>query len=129
MTLPARNIPRGRPRLTVVRGTPGPVPRDDASDWRRVATAVLACTHELTQHLIASPLGDGSRKRCSERRELLAWFARLPLDAEGRSCLRALAQAAAESDAAIARDDRARQRRAKPRAPLRLPPCSMAATP
>ena len=37
-----------------------------------------------------------------ERRELLAWLARLPLDGEGRRCLRALDQAAAESEAAIA---------------------------
>jgi len=100
MTLPARNIPRGRPRLTVVRGTPGPVPRNDASDWRRIAAAVLACTQELTQHLMHRRWEDVD-EALTERRELLAWFARLPLDAEGRSSLRALAQAAAESDAAV----------------------------
>ena len=101
MTLPARDIPRGRPRLTVVRGTPGPVPRDDASDWRRLASAVLACTQELTQHLMHRRWGR-VEEVLSERRELLEWFARLPLDAEGRRSLRALALASAESDAAVA---------------------------
>ena len=101
MTLPARDIPRGRPRLTVVRGTPAPVPRDDASDWRRIASAVLACTQELTQHLMNRRWGR-VEETSNERRELLEWLARLPLDEEGRRSLRALAQAAAESDAAIA---------------------------
>ena len=38
----------------------------------------------------------------SERRELLEWLARLPLDSEGRRCLLALTQAADEAEAAIA---------------------------
>jgi hypothetical protein len=101
MTLPAREIPRGRPRLTVVRGTRGPVPRDDVQDWRRVASAVVACTHEISRHLTQQRWGQ-VEEAMSERRELLEWLARLPLDAEGRRSLRALAQAAAESDAAIA---------------------------
>ena len=101
MTLPAREIPRGRPRLTVVRGTPGPVPRDAASDWRRIASAVLACTQELTRHVMNRRWGR-VEEAMSERRELLEWLARLPLDGEGRRSLRALAEAAAESDTAIA---------------------------
>lgn len=101
MTLPARDIPRGRPRLTVVRGGRGPVPRDDVSDWRRMAAAILACTQELTQHVMHRRWGRVEEALC-ERRELLEWFARLPLDAEGRRNLRSLAQAAAESDAAVA---------------------------
>ena len=100
MTLPAREIPRGRPRLTVVRGTSVPV-RDGASDWRRIASAVLACTQELTQHVMNRRWGR-VEEAMSERRELLEWLARLPLDGEGRRSLRALAQAAAESDTAIA---------------------------
>ena len=123
MTLPARDIPRGRPRLTVVRGTRGPVPRDDASDWRRIASAVLACTQELTQHLMNRRWGR-VEEALGERRELLEWLARLPLDAEGRRSLRALAQAAAESDSAIAA-----MMGVTRELPLRLPPCSMAATP
>jgi hypothetical protein len=101
MTQPARDMPRGRPRLTVVRGTRDPVPHHDAQDWRRLATAVLACTHELSEHLVHRRWGR-VEEAMSERRELLEWFARLPLDAEGRRSLRALAQAAAESDEAIA---------------------------
>jgi hypothetical protein len=100
MTLPAREPPRGRPKLTVVRGTPGPVPRNDMSDWRRIAAAVLACTHELTQHLAQRRWGR-VEEAMNERRELLTWFSRLPLDGEGRRSLNALAQAAAESDSAI----------------------------
>ena len=101
MTLPARDIPRGRPKLTVVRGTSRPVPRDHASDWRRLAAAVIACTQELTEHLKHRRWGR-VEEALSERRELLEWYARLPLDAEGRRGLRALAQAAAESDEAVA---------------------------
>jgi hypothetical protein len=100
MTMPAREPPRGRPKLTVVRGTPGPVPRNDMSDWRRIAAAVLACTHELTLHLAQRRWGR-VEEAMNERRELLTWFSRLPLDGEGRRSLRALAQAAAESDSAI----------------------------
>lgn len=101
MTLSARHAPRGRPQLTVVRGTRAPLASEPAHDWRRVAQAVNACTLELAQHLTEQRWGrvdEASR----ERRELLAWLARLPLDAHGRCCLRALTQAVQESDAAIA---------------------------
>jgi hypothetical protein len=100
MTLPAREIPRGRPRLTVVRGTTAPVTRDVSADWRRVASAVLACTHELTGHMLAQRWGRVQEAMC-ERREMLEWLARLPLDAEGRRCLLALTQAADEAEAAL----------------------------
>ena len=100
MTLPARETTRGRPRLTIVRGTRAPMVGDVASDWRRLAAAVLACTQELTRHLLEQRWSkvDESVK---ERRELLTWLARAPLDAEGRRCLLSLSQAADESDAAI----------------------------
>ena len=100
MTLPARQIPRGRPRLTVVRGTRAPVARDATSDWRRVASAVLTCTHELTGYMLEQRWGR-VQEAMSERRELLEWLARLPLDTEGRRCLLALTQAAEEAEAAI----------------------------
>lgn len=98
--------PRGRPRLTVVRGTHAPVIRDTMAappaQWRRIASAVLACTHELARHLL-----DQRWVRVDEvlreRRELLEGLRRLALDAEGRGCLRALEQAARESEAAIFR--------------------------
>jgi hypothetical protein len=101
MTLPACVSRRGRPRLTVVRGTRGPTSGDPASDWRRLARAVVACTHELGHHLVERRWGRVD-EAIRERRELLAGLAGLPLDADGRSCLRSLTEAAAESDAAIA---------------------------
>ena len=110
MTLPAHETPRGRPRLTIVRGTRAPVlDRKSGTqssghadfDWRRIASAVVACTHELGRHL-----QDRRWVRVDEvlreRRELLAGLGRLDLDSEGRGCLRALQQAANESEAAIA---------------------------
>jgi hypothetical protein len=100
MTLPARHIPRSRPRLTVVRGTSAPVVRDATSDWRRVASAVLTSTHELTGYMLEQRWGR-VQEAMSERRELLEWLARLPLDTEGRRCLLALTQAADEAEAAI----------------------------
>ena len=101
MSQPAREIPRGRPRLTVVRGTRAPVAREPSSDWRRVASAVLACTHELTSHMLEQRWGR-VQEAMSERRELLEWLARLPLDTEGRRCLLSLTQAADEAEEAIA---------------------------
>ncbi len=99
-------VARGKPRLTVVRGSHAPVVRDRtvgaSAEWRRIASAVLACTHELARHLL-----DQRWVRVDEvlreRRELLAGLSRLALDAEGRGCLRALEQASQESDAAIFR--------------------------
>jgi len=99
MTAPARHTPAGRPRLTVVRGTRAPV-IDARADWRRVASAVLACTHELTQHLLEQRWGRVT-EAMSERRELLACMAAMPLDVDGRRSLLSLQQAAGESDAAL----------------------------
>lgn len=98
MSLSARQPARGRPRLTVVRG--GLSARPDAQ-WRRVAGAVVACTRELSRHLL-----DQRWVRVDEvlgeRRELIGWLARMPLDADGRRCLASLRQAAAESESALA---------------------------
>jgi len=100
MTLPACVSRRGRPRLTIVRGTRGPLPGDPTSDWRRLAQAVIACTHELADHLVAHRWGRVD-EAMRERRELLAGLERLPLDGEGRSCLRSLSEAVRESESAI----------------------------
>ena len=100
MSAPAHDPARARPHLTIVRGTHAPVGRDAAANWRRVADAVLGCTQELAQHLLEqrwSRVDEALR----ERRELLGWLARLPLDADGRCALTALSQAADESEAAI----------------------------
>jgi hypothetical protein len=107
MSAPAREPARGRPRLTVVHGTRAPVARDAASDWRRVAGAVLACTQELTLHILEQRWGRVD-EALRERRELLGWFARLPLDTDGRRALRSLREAAEESEVAIAGMLRAR---------------------
>ena len=90
---------RGRPRLTVVRGSRAPL-ADAASDWRRVAAAVLACTHELSRHLLEQRWVRVD-EAMQERRELLGWFKQMPLDADGRRCLLSLIQAADESERAI----------------------------
>ena len=107
MTSPARDRSRGRPLLTVVGGSHTTSTRDAVFDWRRVASAVLAFTQELTQHLLEQRWGKVD-EALRERRELLAWFARLPLDAEGRLALRSLREAAEESEVAIAGMLRAR---------------------
>ena len=88
----------GRPQLRLVRGTAKAVDADPA--WQRVAAAVLACTHELLRHLLEQRwvrVDEALR----ERRELLDGMARLPLDADGRRCLRSLRQAALESEQAV----------------------------
>ena len=98
MTLAARENPRGRPQLRLVRGS---FKQIGPAEWRRVAQAVLACTHELSRHLLDQRwvrVDEALR----ERRELLAGLARLPLDADGRRCLLSLQQAADESEFAIA---------------------------
>ena len=100
MTLPVRESGRDRPRLTVVRGCGAPVAAAAAPDWRRIAGAVLSCTHELNRHLLEQRWVRVDEV-LRERRELLAGLARLALDAEARGCVRALEQAAAESEAAI----------------------------
>jgi hypothetical protein len=101
MTLPAHDRVRGRPHLTVVRGTRAPVAVEPAEDWRRLARAIMACTHELAEHLVGHrwSLVDEALR---ERRELLDGLGRLTLDGEGRSCLRSLSEAVRESEAAIA---------------------------
>ena len=101
MSSPARANPRGRARLTVVQGTRVPASAAAASDWRRLAQAVIACTHELAQHLVEHRWGRVD-EALRDRRELLAGLARTPLDVDGRSCLRSLTAAIEESESAIA---------------------------
>ena len=100
MTLPARYNLRGRPRLTVVRGTRAPVAQDPAADWRRLAQAVIACTHELGEYLVEQRWGR-VQEVMDERRELVTFMQRMELDTEGRRCLLSLEQAIAESESAV----------------------------
>ena len=100
MTLTARHNLRGRPRLTVVRGTRAPVAQDPAADWRRLAHAIIACTHELGEYLVEQRWAR-VQEVMDERRELLTFMQRMSLDTEGRRCALSLEQAIAESESAI----------------------------
>jgi hypothetical protein len=75
MTLTAHDNPRGRPRLTVVRGTRTPVTQDPVANWRRLAQAVTACTHELGTFLVEQRWGR-VHEVMRERRELLNFMRR-----------------------------------------------------
>jgi hypothetical protein len=100
MTLTAPDNLRGRPRLTIVRGTRVPVKQGLSADWRRLAQAVIACTQELGAFLGEQRWGR-VHEVMDERRELLTFMQRMDLDTEGRRCLVSLEQAIAESEAAI----------------------------
>jgi hypothetical protein len=99
MTLPVK-AERGRPRLTVVRGSRAPLTQQAVSDWRRLARAVIGCTHELAAYLVEQRWGRVNEVM-RERRELLTFMQNMPLDTEGRRCLLSLEQAASESEAAV----------------------------
>jgi hypothetical protein len=98
VSLAARDQRRSPPKLRLVRGSFRPAA--GAGEWRRVAQAVIACTHELAKHLL-----DQRWVRVDEvmreRRELLAGMERMPLDADGRRCLVSLQEAATESEQAV----------------------------
>ena len=97
MTLAARETSR-RPQLRLVRGDFRQVVRP--SEWQRVAQAVLACTQELSKHLLEQRWVRVDEV-VRERRELLFGMEGMSLDLEGRRCLIALTQATEESEAAI----------------------------
>ena len=99
MTLPAK-VERGRPRLTVVRGSRAPLASDPVSDWRRLAQAVIACTHDLGTCLVEHRWGR-VHEVMRERRELLTFMQQMELDTDGRRCLLSLEQATSESESAV----------------------------
>ena len=72
---------------------------DDA--WRRVAAAILASTWDLSRYLCEQRWGRVDEE-LGERRELLDLMRAMHLDANGRSALRSLDEAALESERAIA---------------------------
>ena len=76
-------------------------PVESDSGWRRVATAILASTWDVTRHLREQRWGR-VHEAISERRELLGLMRSMQLDASGRTCLRSLDDAALESERAIA---------------------------
>jgi hypothetical protein len=90
-----------RPHLRLVSSTLQPVKRLALiEDWRRVAAAVLACTHDLSEELREQRWGNVD-EALRERRELLEMLSRMTLDADGRRCLVSLEQAIDESERAI----------------------------
>jgi hypothetical protein len=98
VSIAARDVGRGRPQLRLVRGSFSPPA--EAAAWQRVAAAVVACTHELSRHLLQRRWVRVD-EALSERRELLDGMSRMPLDVDGRRCLMSLLQAAKESEQAV----------------------------
>ncbi len=93
---------RNRSHLRLVAARCAPVaPAEPDSGWRRVAAAILASTWDVTRHLREQRWGRVNEEM-SERRELLGLMRAMQLDANGRSCLRSLDEAALESERAIA---------------------------
>jgi hypothetical protein len=70
------------------------------SGWRRVAAAIVASTMDLSRHLREQRWGR-VKEEMSDRRELLDLLRVMQLDANGRSALRSLDEAALESERAI----------------------------
>jgi hypothetical protein len=88
--------------LRLVRSSLAPVaPTESDSGWRRVATAILTSTWNVSRHLREQRWGR-VHEEISERRELLGFMRAMHLDVTGRAALRALDQAALESERAIA---------------------------
>ena len=101
MSVPASQV-RHPPHLRLVRSSLQPVaPAEPNAGWRRVASAILACTWDVTRYLREQRWGR-VHEEISDRRELLGFMRSLQLDANGRAALRALDEAALESERAIA---------------------------
>jgi hypothetical protein len=102
MSTPASIAANPRPHLRLVSSTLAPVaPGGVDSGWRRVAAAILASTWDVSRHLREQRFGRVNEE-LSDRRELLGLMRAMQLDANGRSCLRSLDEAALESERAIA---------------------------
>ena len=101
MSVPASQA-RHPPYLRLVRSSlqPGSPAEPDAG-WRRVAAAILTSTWNVSRFLHEQRWGR-VHEEISERRELIGFMRSLQLDANGRAALRALDQAALESERAIA---------------------------
>ena len=92
----------GHRHLRLVASSLAPVaPPEADTGWRRVAVAILASTWNVSKYLREQRWGR-VQEEISERRELLGYMRAMNLDAIGRSALRALDEAAIESERAIA---------------------------
>ncbi len=102
MSAPAPSSSARPPRLRLVRSSLRPVGGADAdAEWRRVAAAILAITWEVSRHMRELRFGR-VHEGLDERREMLGLMRAMPLDANGRACLRSLEEAALESERCIA---------------------------
>jgi hypothetical protein len=91
-----------RPHLRLVSSKLAPVaPAASDCGWRRVASAIVASTWDATRHMREQRWGRVNEE-LNERRELLGLMRAMQLDANGRSALRSLDEAALESERAIA---------------------------
>jgi hypothetical protein len=101
MNAPASQARHHR-HLRLVHSSLTPVaPREIDNGWRRIAAAILASTWDVSRYLCEQRWGRVSEE-LDERRELLCLMRATPLDVNGRACLRALDEAALESERAIA---------------------------
>ena len=101
MSVPASQV-RHPPHLRLVRSSLHPVaPSEADAGWRRVASAILASTWDVTRFMREQRWGR-VHEELSERRELLGLMRSMQLDAHGRACYRSLDEAALESERAIA---------------------------
>jgi len=92
----------GHRHLRLVASSLAPVASAEPNKaWRRVAAAILASTWDLSRHLCEQRWSRVDEE-LSERRELLDLMRAMQLDANGRSALRSLDEAALESERAIA---------------------------
>jgi len=92
----------GHRHLRLVASSLAPVaPSEADTAWRRVAAAILTSTWNVSRYLREQRWGRVNEE-LSERRELLGFMRAMHLDANGRSALRALDEAALESERAIA---------------------------
>jgi hypothetical protein len=102
MSVNALPVQSRHPHLRLVRSSLSPMaPPETDAGWRRVATAILTSTWNVSRYLREQRWGR-VHEEISERRELLGFMRAMQLDANGRAALRALDQAALESERAIA---------------------------
>jgi len=102
MSVNALPVQSRHPHLRLVRSSLSPkAPPETDAGWRRVATAILTSTWNVSRYLHEQRWGR-VHEEISERRELLGFMRAMHLDANGRAALRALDEAALESERAIA---------------------------
>jgi hypothetical protein len=101
MSRPASQVV-GHRHLRLVHSSLAPVaPTETDSAWRRVASAILASTWDVSR-FVREQRWSRVNEEIGDRRELLGLMRGMQLDPNARSCLRSLDEAALESERAIA---------------------------